>query len=336
MTLRTSKLATVLPVVAKRAVTLMLRSKAVHGAVRALARARGHRLVLVYHQLGPSTPPSCQVVPTVPVEMFKAQLQALGEIVDLVTLDEILGADRQRSADNVGRQLAIALSFDDDLPSHTVHALPVLREMAVPAAFFLSGRALNDLGPYWFQELDSLLVAHGNARTAALLGLPSRDANGPVNLALACERDPGLRRRVSELSVGTQSPGVLDRDGITELAASGMSIGFHTVDHQVLPDVDDIALDDAVTRGRDRLATAEAKAVRYFAYPHGRADARSAAAVRRAGFDAAFTGRPEPLRPRGDRYRIGRWEPGPLAVDDLLVKLAIRLHRAAPPGRGPS
>jgi hypothetical protein len=179
-------------------------------------------------------------------------------------------------------------------------------------------------------------VAHGNARTAALLGLPSRDANGPVNLALACERDPGLRWRVSELSVGTQSPGVLDRDGITELAASGMSIGFHTVDHQVLPDVDDIALDDAVTRGRDRLAAAAAKAVRYFAYPHGRADARSAAAVRRAGFDAAFTGRPEPLRPRGDRYRIGRWEPGPLAVDDLLVKLAIRLHRAAPPGRGPS
>ena len=275
-------------------------------------------------------------MPTVPVQTFEAQLQALSEVVDLVTLDEILAADGQRSADVAGRRPAIAVTFDDDLPSHATHALPVLRRMGVPAAFFLSGRALNGAGPYWFQELEALLVAHGNASTAALLGLPSPDANGSASLALACERDPGLRRRVSELSADIQAPGVLDGNGIAALAASGMSIGFHTVDHQALPEVDDITLDAAVTRGRDRLAAAAGDRVRYFAYPYGRADARSAAAVRRGGFDAAFTGRPEPLRPRGDRYRIGRWEPGPVTVDELLVKLAVRLHRAAPRGLGAS
>jgi hypothetical protein len=191
---------------------------------------------------------------------------------------------------------------------------------------------LNGLGPYWFQNLEALLLTYGHARTAALLGLPPADRDQPGDLALACERDAELRRRVVELSAGAPDPGILEPDRIVALVDGGMTIGFHTLDHDVLPDVDDTALDMAVTRGRDRLAAVAGDAIRYFAYPHGKADARSVGAVRRAGFAAAFTGRPEPLRPRGDRHRIGRWEPGPLAVDDLLVKLAVRLHRAAPLG----
>ncbi len=325
-----------LPILAKRAVTLVLRSRTVHRAVRALARARGHRLVLVYHRLGPPAPPGCQVVPSVPVQVFKAQLQALGEIVDLVTLDELLAADGPQSADMFARRPLIAITFDDDLPSHATQALPVLREIGAPAAFFLSGRALNGCGPYWFQGLEALLIAYGHARTAVLLGLPSPCSDQPADLALACERDPELRRRVFEASAGVQTPGVLEPEGIAALAASGMSIGFHTVDHHALPDVDNSALDMIVRHGRDRLAATAGARMRYFAYPYGRVDSRSVDAVRRAGFDAAFTGRPEPLTPRADRYRIGRWEPGPLAVDDLLVKLAVRLHRAAPPASATS
>jgi hypothetical protein len=41
-----------------------------------------------------------------------------------------------------------------------------------------------------------------------------------------------------------------------------------------------------------------------------------------------LTGRCQPVRRVDDRYRPGRREPGPLAVDDLLVKLAVRLHAA--------
>jgi hypothetical protein len=70
--------------------------------------------------------------------------------------------------------------------------------------------------------------------------------------------------------------------------------------------------------------------VRFFAYPHGKADLRSAGAVRDGGFDAAFTGRPGATSRGNDRYVIGRWEPGPLRVDDLVVKLAIYLHRPRP------
>jgi peptidoglycan/xylan/chitin deacetylase (PgdA/CDA1 family) len=314
---------------ARRVANNLLRSSTVSGAVRTLARVRGHRLVLVYHRLGPSAPPGCAVVPSVPVDVFRAQLQALSEVVDLVTIDDVLAfASRARHQ----KRPAVALTFDDDLPSHVEHALPVLREFGVPAAFFLSGRSLHSLGSYWFQQLEALLIAHGTRRTAALLRVPEAPA---VSLAQTCERNVDLRRRVSELAAGISSPAVLERDAIGEFVAAGMTVGFHTVEHEVLRDLDDSALENAVSRGREDLAAAAGAAVRYFAYPHGKADTRSAIAVRRAGFSAAFTGRPQPVREGDDVHRLGRWEPGPLGLDDLLVTLAVRLHRASlpPPSR---
>jgi peptidoglycan/xylan/chitin deacetylase (PgdA/CDA1 family) len=311
---------------ARRVATTLLRSSVVNRAVRVLARARGHRLVLVYHRIGPPVPPGCEIVPSVPVDVFRMQLQALGEIYDLVPLDEILREDRSHEA-APRKRAAVAVTFDDDLPSHAEHALPVLRELGVPATFFLSGRALHGLGPYWFQQLEAVLIAYGERRTAAFLHLSEVGAR---ELVLACEANADLRRRVNDLAAELASPGILDRNAIAALAAGGMTIGFHTVEHDVLPVLAGAALDNAVSSGRADLAAAAGAPVKYFAYPHGKADTRSATAVRRAGFNAAFTGLPQPVRDGDDRHRLGRWEPGPLGVDDLLVNIAVRFHRLGP------
>ena len=311
----------------RRVGTRLLRWSTVNRAVRALARARGRRLVLVYHRLGPPAPAGCEIVPSVPVEVFRAQLQALGEIVDLVPIDEVLGSSKRQGATRY--RPAIAITFDDDLPSHVDHALSVLCGFGVPATFFLSGRALHGLGAYWFQHLEALLVAYGEQRTGALLRVSEVTRS---RLILACERDAELRRRVIEVAAGLSTSPVLQPAAIAALATAGMEVGFHTVAHGILPDLDDAALEDAVSRGRAELAAAAGVPVRYFAYPHGKADARSAAAVRRGGFEAAFTGQPRPVRNGDNRYHVGRWEPGPLAVDDLLVNIAVRLHRAGVPG----
>jgi peptidoglycan/xylan/chitin deacetylase (PgdA/CDA1 family) len=309
----------------RRIAAALLRSTTVNRVAREFARLRGHRLILVYHRIGAVTPSECEVVPTVPVDMFRAQLQALGDNVDLMTLEALLARDDSPPVVHQQRRPAVSVTFDDDLQSHVDEALPVLREFGVPATFFLSGRTLHGIGAYWFQHLESLLIAYGQSRTAALLRLPGLM---PAELIAACEQSADLRCRVSELATGLPKPRVLGRDAIAALANAGMTVGFHTVNHDDLPGLDDAALDEAVTRGRADLAAATGRPVRYFAYPYGKADARSAAAVRRHGFDAAFTGRPHPVRPRDDRYRLGRWEPGRLGVDDLLMKLTVRLHRA--------
>jgi peptidoglycan/xylan/chitin deacetylase (PgdA/CDA1 family) len=309
---------------AKRGVTWLLRSRTVNAAVRALACARGHGLVLVYHRIGPLARTSCEIVPTVPVDVFRRQLQALGEIVDFVTLDELRAPLDAGHADKATRRPAVAITFDDDLPSHVAHALPILRQMLVPAAFFLSGRVLHGLGPYWFQQLEALLITQGAASTARMLGVPSAR---PELLGLACEQSPHLRRRLGEVSDGLVQPPILQREEIGALSASGMTIGFHTLDHSILPTLDDVAMEGALATGRSQLAAAANRPVRFFAYPHGKVDGRSARAVRRGGFEAAFTGRPGAVRRGHDPFTIGRWEPGPLSADDLIVKLAMYLHR---------
>ena len=144
----------------------------------------------------------------------------------------------------------------------------------------------------------------------------------------ACEVNADLRRRVSERAADLPTAKVLQPKDIGALAAAGMTVGFHTVNHDVLPSLDQQALRQAVSKGREDLATVTGTPVMYFAYPHGKADTRSEAAVRAAGFKAAFTGVPAPIRSGVDRHRLGRWEPGPLGVDQLLIKLTTRLHGA--------
>jgi peptidoglycan/xylan/chitin deacetylase (PgdA/CDA1 family) len=301
----------------------VLRSTTVNRIAREVARLRGRRLILVYHRIGAVA--ECEVVPTVPVDLFRAQLQVLGENVDLLPLDALVPRDDPMPLVRHGRRPAVALTFDDDLESHVEEALPVLRQFAVPATFFLSGRALHGRGAYWFQHLESLLTSYGQSRTAALLRRPGLTV---AELISGCQQSMDVRRRVTELAAALPAPRVLGSDAIAALADAGMTIGFHTVNHDVLPGLDDKALDEAVTCGRTDLAARTGRPVRYFAYPHGKADARSAAAVRRHGFDAAVTGRPAPVGLRDDRYRLGRWEPGCLGVDDLLTKLTVRLYRA--------
>ena len=310
--------------VARSVVKSLLGAQSVNRAVRALARVRGHRLVLVYHRVGVALKPGCELIPSVPQHVFRLQLQALCEVVDFVTLDELMQDESLGPTVGHRRRPAVALTFDDDLPSHAELALPVLQELGVPAAFFLSGRALHGLGAYWFQDLEALLLAYGEQRSAAMLGVPYQ----PQGLMLACECSGDLRRRVRELAAG-MSPDILQRDGIAALVAANMTVGFHTLNHETLPALEDRMLEDAVSHGVEELAAVTGTTPKYFAYPHGKGDIRSAAAVERAGFKAAFTGAPHAVRRSDDRYRLGRWEPGPLGTEDLLAKIAVRLHRTA-------
>ena len=312
---------------AARAGRASLRSAAVNRAVRALARLRGNDLVLVYHRVGPLCRDARSFRPSRRTCSDRNCRRSVKPSTSLRWTHFWRRASRTRQA---GRRPRVAITFDDDLPSHVEAALPILRELGAPATFFLSGRALHGLGAYWFQHLEALLVAHGEHRAAAVLGLPG--ARG-AELVLACEANADVRRRATEAAADLPAPDVLDRAGMASLGAAGMTIGFHTVQHDILPALTDAALQQAVSYGRDGLGEATGAAIRYFAYPHGKTDARSAAAVRAAGFEAAFTGRAQPLRRDDDRYRLGRWEPGALGVDDLLVNLAVRLHRVAPASR---
>jgi peptidoglycan/xylan/chitin deacetylase (PgdA/CDA1 family) len=304
-----------LRVLAKRA----LGTGAVGGAVRRVAALRGRSLVLVYHRVAPGPPPTDIVVPCVPSDLLQRQIEALQDVGEIVPL-EILLHDRDRHA-----KPRFGLTFDDDYATHFHHALPVLKALDAPATFFLSGRALGGLGSYWFELLERLIVSRGVAEVSHLLGTAT---DGLEALILACENDSGLQERLEAEAI--DAPRHLDREQIEALAGAGMAIGFHTVQHPVMTRLPDRELEGALTSGRDLLESVVGRPLLHFAYPHGRANQRTADKVRRAGYEAAWTGRPKPMQPGHDPFLLGRWEPGPLKVDDFLIGTAIRLNRGVP------
>jgi len=298
---------------------MALRSRAVNDAVRRIAALRGRSLALVYHRVVPDGSAPRAVVPSLSEALFRRQVEALGELGEIVPLAEFAGEhDRQR-------QVRFALTFDDDYDTHAERVLPVLGGLGVQATFFLSGRSLHGLGPYWFEVLESLIHEHGVACMAGRLGV---SAGTPTELAIACERDP---RRQHLLERAAEQPaGHLRRDQIQELAAATMTVGFHTLHHRALTALDQDAQGQALTEGRQELATAAGQPVHLFAYPHGSSDRRVASRVQEAGYTGAWTGLPNAMRPGDDQFLLGRWEPGPLEIDDFLVKVAVRLHRRLP------
>jgi peptidoglycan/xylan/chitin deacetylase (PgdA/CDA1 family) len=287
-------------------------------AVRTIAALRGRSLVLVYHRVAPTPPSTNGAVPLTPSDVFRRQVEALAEVGEIRPLDVLL-EDRHRHA-----KLGFALTFDDDYATHVDHVLPILQAIDVPATFFLSGRAPLGLGEYWFERLDRLIESRGVHEVSRLLHV--RD-EGVEALSVACERDPALQQIIENEVPG--SPSHLGRVSIEALAGAGMAVGFHTLRHQILTRLDDRELEAALTEGRTELEQIVGRPLVHFAYPHGKADMRTARKVRDVGYDAAWTGRPRPMQPRSDRYLLGRWEPGLLDVDRFLVGIAITLTRGA-------
>ena len=292
-----------------------LRNSSIRRAALAAAALRGQALVLVFHRITPGSNPRQALIPSVPEHLLRRQIEALLDAGDIVRLEDLVGLSSPSTRPR------FALTFDDDWFSHYERALPILQDLDVTATFFLSGRSLHQLGPLWFERLDEMIAAQGIRTVARRLGV---DTDDPGQVALVCESEPSLQGRIAEL-FAHEIPR-LGRQEIAALAEAGMAVGFHTLQHPLLSQLSDSALEEALVVGRSELEVAAGHPIRLFAYPHGKADPRAVARLPAAGFVAACTGRPGPVRAGHNPYLLGRWEPGAIGIDRFVTSLATRLN----------
>jgi peptidoglycan/xylan/chitin deacetylase (PgdA/CDA1 family) len=308
--------------------TLRLRALAIDLVSRLGSGKTG--LALVYHGLAQSPgDPSREVLPPHGLAEFVQQVRALKRRYRIVPASELLHATRARRR---GARLPVALTFDDDLASHVQVAAPVLREFGVPATFFLSGTA----NPWWWDDLQ-WAVDRQRLTPSDLSDIDANDVTGALQrqegavrrVATTIERAAPNRlreiaSRLRELSADRFDFG-LQRTDVRALGEA-FEIGFHTVEHPLLTQLDDDALADALTSGRNRLAEESGRPIRLFAYPHGKADARVVAAARTAGYTAAFAGGGRPILGRSEALDLPRWEPPRTAgaAFELAVARTIR------------
>jgi hypothetical protein len=131
-----------------------------------------------------------EIVPTVPRDLFREHLTAMGELGRFASLGSLMNDPA-----DAGEPLRCALTFDDDYATHVSDVLPVLRDFNLHGTFFLSGRSGYGLGGYWFQRLEALVARSGLPGTNELLDLPGV-AQG-AQLPLRCEED--MRRQTHDV-----------------------------------------------------------------------------------------------------------------------------------------
>jgi peptidoglycan/xylan/chitin deacetylase (PgdA/CDA1 family) len=293
---------------------------------RAIARrtalrfaAHGRRsLVLLYHRVLPDDREPDPIVPSVPVSLFRRQLESLliaGDIVSLRELVESTPVPR-------GPRPRFALTFDDDHDGYVDVVLPVLRGCGASATFFLSCRALHGLPPYWWARVENSLRTRGLDFTRKALGV---DGNTIADIVVALERSGQAAELADELPPVGES--AMTAGDIRALARSAGTIGFHTLNHPVLTMQPEGELAAILSLGRRELAAAAGVSIDFLAYPHGRADASVAEAAEASGYSAAFMTGGRPITPTSDRFLLDRWEPGRLGIEDFIAELAMRLLR---------
>lgn len=285
---------------------------------------RPRLLVLAYHRVTPPEKASHWEMPQryVSTETFAKQLRALRPFYRFVSLEEfqeiVTGKKR------VHRHVAL-VTFDDGYRDNYEHALPILRNLRVPAAFFISLGFVGDRRSFWF---DRLAQACGDwekgetqrARLHSLLPPPLaaileaakpwgerlRQALEFVARLPVQERRALLKRLLPGSGLSEQASEALSWTEVRALRAAGMSVGAHGRTHTTLVHMSATEARRELQESLQGVARGAEAPVVAFAYPAGATDEDVTRWARDAGVEIAFTLEPRENRPGDDPLRLGR------------------------------
>lgn len=314
-------------------------------------QAGGSRvLILSYHRVTPDFARSAKeglASLLVSTDSLRAQLEHVArrhEIVSFADARRILAAPP-----GAGTRDVVAVTLDDGYADNHAHALPIFASMRVPATVFvptayvgterrlphdrlfaaLSG--FHRLGiPFEHAAvapgLQALLSASAQPGPAATLdALIRRLPHGElVGLADALEARLGTGER--DLPAGTR---LMSWEQLRELAAAGIEIGGHSMNHAVLANLPLSEARREIAGCRDQILARLGRPPRFFAYPNGYYTPQIRAAVREAGFEAAVTIEDEENRRGIDPYALKRkvlWENttrGPLHYNPFVAECTV-------------
>ena len=282
-------------------------------------RGSGDVIVLTYHRVDEVDarphlfPGLISATPTV----FERQLEILAGRTNPVTIDDLVAAVRGT------RELPdrpLLLTVDDGYEDFAEHIWPRLRRRGMPVTLFVPTAYPGDASKrFWWDRLSHALrttdrpslVVDGlvlDLRTAALRDAAFRRLRTLVKTTPHGSAMEMVDAWCAALGDPDAASSVLDWDTLRTLAAEGVTIAPHTRTHALLTRVDDARLAVEIEGSRQDVAREIGTVVSVFAYPSGAYDDRAVAAVRRAGFDLAFTtdrGRID-LRRRQDPHRLRR------------------------------
>jgi peptidoglycan/xylan/chitin deacetylase (PgdA/CDA1 family) len=296
---------------------------------------RDRAVVLMYHRvLPPEDAAATWSHPGIVVgrETFARQMAALRRHFDVLSPDAFVAhlESRQPFA-----RPSCLVTFDDGWQDNYTHAWPILRAHGIPALIFLPTAFIGTGAMFWQERLKRLLATAIDAsrtdgtlrdalrqrlaaeRLAQLVDVSGERVRTAVMAAVHARKDGGVdgsaaliddvARLVAAGPAGAPSPDAfMTWAMVREMAASGIVFGAHGVTHRLMTA---IGLDDVrreLAEARAVIAAEIGGAPRTVSYPNGNWNPDVAAAVRAAGYAAAFTTAEHAVSPADDTASIGR------------------------------
>jgi len=233
--------------------------------------------------------------------LYRRQLEYLRKHFNVLPLAEAL----DRLAAGTLPPRAMAITFDDGTRNLATHAVPVLRDLKLPAAVFLATGPMGSDQTLWPDRL-WLAIARTTATDVDLtaLGLGTRSLDGTANrgevYAAAVDRFKDLpdAQRIAVLdeilgALGYRDGGdggpfrMLSWDEAREIVSDGLVTLYpHTVTHPILARCSDDKVEQEIADSCAALERETGRAPTIFAYPNGRLqdfDARAKDVLRGRG-----------------------------------------------------
>lgn len=226
---------------------------------------------------------------------FHAQMRHLRDAYTPMRFSEVLAAH------DAGRPVprdAVVVTFDDGYDDNHDIALPILRELGVPATFFISTGHVDRGHTYAFDWVaHALLVAPAGRLQVPALGLDEVLGTARVArralVARALDRIKALSGNRQEDAIGEllaacgqPASGAAPEsrpmrwDQVRALHAAGMEIGSHGTHHRMLAKLGEDEIRAELRDSRDAIARELGAPPQVLAYPVGGPDAFDARVVR--------------------------------------------------------
>jgi peptidoglycan/xylan/chitin deacetylase (PgdA/CDA1 family) len=230
-------------------------------------------------------------------QAMAAQLLYLARHFNVVSLETMLDRLTNRSYPLANE---IALTFDDGLRNNLTVVHPLLRELRLPATFFVCP-ALVESGEWlWNHEMRCRLQTQTPSELAELrlrLSAPATSLEGIVEwmkpLPLSQRRH--AERTVRQATLGFRPTArqraafdVMDWNDLLSLDRELITVGSHTLSHPILTGLRPQEIELEILESRLCLEQRLQRAVDFFCYPNGAYDQRAYELVQKT-YRAAVT-----------------------------------------------
>jgi peptidoglycan/xylan/chitin deacetylase (PgdA/CDA1 family) len=181
-----------------------------------------------------------------------------------------------------------AVTFDDGWSDNGIIAANLLHAFSIPATIFICPGLMGRIFPFWPEQAVAARSAHYDQPP---------DANGgfieSLKARLPAEREAILATLppVDEAALASREPlnATLSWADVPPLLARAFSVGSHTYSHQILTQLPLEQMRDELELSRTAIEAQLGQPCTSFAYPNGNHSAGVQEAVRKAGYDLAFT-----------------------------------------------